>query len=204
MAEDEKPAVSAKSRDEKATASRQERRRAARIATLVAIPVTLVALFGAISFMGSMAGAEEESSDVPDEAVEVAAPDLSDEEFKYCRALITKLPDPLGDLKRRVVSGDNGAPEIAGAWGDPAAKLRCGVEPVKVAKDAKVYRLGPTCWFADKSKKTTTWTTVDRELAVELTVPNKYEQPGQLAQALSKPVDKKIPASKDAPTGCSS
>lgn len=208
MAEDEKPTESAKSEDEAATPPPSDRRKAARIATLVAVPVTLLALFGAVSLMGSMAGAQEdEPAEVSDKPVEITAPDLSDEDFKYCRALITKLPDPLGDLPRRVVAGDHGAPEIAGAWGEPAVTLRCGVEPVEVAKDAKVWRFAAkkqsACWYADESKKATTWTTVDRELAVELTVPAKHSESGQLVQALTKPVDKKIPAAKDAPTGCS-
>ncbi|MGH8876644.1 MAG: DUF3515 domain-containing protein [Stackebrandtia sp.] len=186
-----------------ATANREDRRKAARIATFVAIPVTIAALIGAVALLGSAAPPEEEKEKASDKPVEVKVPDLPDEDYKYCRALITKLPDSLGDLPRRVVSGDNGAPEVAGAWGDPAAKLRCGVEPVDVAKDADVYRLGPTCWFADESKKATTWTTVDRKLAVELRVPSKHSGPGQLVQALSKAVDDKIPAVKDAPSGCS-
>lgn len=204
MAEDEKPTGPAESGAEAATSPPSDRRKAARIATLVAVPVTLLALFGAVSFMGSMAGAEEEKPDkVSDEPVDVDVPDLSDEDFKYCRALITKLPDPLGELPRRVVAGEGGAPEIAGAWGEPAVTLRCGVEPVEVPKDATVFRQKKTCWYAEETKQETTWTTVDRKLAVELRIPAKYAQ-SQLTQPLDKAVDTKIPAAKDAPTGCSS
>lgn len=201
MAPDEQPDKPA---DAKRAAAGADRRKAARIATFVAIPVTLLALFGAVSFMGSLASAEEKqdkSRESSDEPVEVAVPDLSDEDFKVCRALITRLPDPLGELPRRVVAGDNGAPEIAGAWGEPAVKLRCGVEPVEVPKDGTVFRQKKTCWFAEESKQSTTWTTVDRRLAVELTVPAKYAQ-SQLTQPLDKPVDEKVPAVKNSPSGC--
>lgn len=202
MAEDEKPTES--TAKPVATGS-GDRRRAARIATFVAVPVTVLAMFGALQLLGSMGSAATDAkpSSESDEPVEVAAPDLADDAFAKCRALITELPDPLGELPRRVVSGDNGAPEIAGAWGDPAAKLRCGVEPVTVPDDGEVFRLGATCWYADKAKKSITWTTVDRELPVELTVPKKYTESGQLAQALSKPVDDKIDPIEKTPTGCS-
>lgn len=205
MAEDQKPTEATESKPKAGATGSGDRRRAARIATFVAVPVTVLAMFGALQLLGSMdsSAKDAESSKGSDKPVEVAAVELADDDFAKCRALITELPDPLGDLPRRVVSGDNGAPEIAGAWGDPAAKLRCGVKAVTVPDDGEVFRLGPTCWYADKSKRQITWTTVDRELPVELTVPKKYAESGQLAQALSKPVDDKIEPIEKTPTGCS-
>jgi hypothetical protein len=182
-----------------------DRRRAARIATIVAVPVTLIAGVGAVALIGNAADSSQEPPDqltVPSSAVSVKVPDLSQHDAEVCRALVTELPGELGKLPQRAVTGDGGASEIAAAWGDPAVTLRCGVEPVEVAGDAQLFRLGETCWYVAETKQHTTWTTVDRENPVEVAVPAKLDEPGQLVQGLTTAVSKKVPPLADVPTGC--
>ncbi|HIV58636.1 MAG TPA: DUF3515 domain-containing protein [Candidatus Stackebrandtia faecavium] len=185
--------------------NQSDRRRAAGIATLVAVPVTILAAIGAFAVVGNATENEQPDEDhaVPSEAVTVDVPELSDEQYEYCRALISVLPDELADEPRRTVTGDAGAAEIAAAWGDPAITLHCGVSEVEVEDTANVYRLDATCWYAEESEESTTWSTVDRELPVKLEVPADYTESGQLAQAVSSSVAEKLPAIKDVPSGCS-
>lgn len=183
----------------------QDRRRAALVATWVAIPVTLAAAVGAYAIIRSVAPNDGRSSATPTPSgtVTVSAPELSDSNSEVCRALVSVLPNSLDDQPRRKVTGNKGTAELAAAWGDPAIALHCGVSEIKVKDEADVYKLGKTCWYAKKAKGSTVWTTLDRSLPVEVTVPKKYEQPGQLVQAVTKSVAKKVPANKDAPSGCS-
>ena len=194
--------------DEKGSDSAAEdRRRAARLATFVAVPVTIVAAIGAFALVNSTHQPADSDADHSGKGsgktVSIDAPVLADADFKACRALVTKVPQKLTGLDRRLVDGKHSAAEVAAAWGDPAVRMRCGVEEVTVPKSGEVYRLGAVCWYADANKHRTIWTTVDREQPVELTVPATHKQPGQLAQALSKPVAKKIEPIKDIPSGCS-
>ncbi|HIW64378.1 MAG TPA: DUF3515 domain-containing protein [Candidatus Stackebrandtia excrementipullorum] len=182
-----------------------DRRHAARIATLIAVPVTVVAVFVAFNLVSSVA--EDHTPDrmsAPTDPVPVDVPALAEEDFEICRALISVVPGDLGDLPQRGVTGEGGAAEVSAAWGDPAVTLLCGGEPVEVADTDRVYRLDATCWLAVEGEDVTVWTTVDRTHPVELTVPAEHEPSGQLASALSEFVDEKIPtADEDSiPTGC--
>lgn len=180
-----------------AALNRSDRRKAARLATFVAIPVTLLAAFGAFNLIGN-------SQAVATEPVGIDVPEMSEKEFEICRALVSVLPTELGDLQQRPVEGRAGAAEVGAAWGDPAVTMVCGVDPVEVSDTDQVYRLSNACWFAEESDEGTVWTTVDRQEPVQLFVPVDHESPGQLATSLSKPIDEKIPAAEEEliPTGC--
>ncbi|TWJ14804.1 uncharacterized protein DUF3515 [Stackebrandtia albiflava] len=200
----------AENRDDESTArpsgTDPERRRAARIATLVAVPVTVLAGIGAFSLIGSAAedGAVPDAGPVMTEPVELTVPDMTEDEFEVCRALVTEVPAEVLEQPQRPVTGGDGAAEVGAAWGDPAVTMVCGVEPVEVAVDAQVYRLGETCWSVAESKDASVWTTVDRRQPVEVTVPAGLDSPGQAVQALSKAVAAKVPAAEEGvPTGCS-
>lgn len=187
------------------SASRSDRRQAAWIATLVAIPITVVAVFVAFNFVSSFADeSEPDQMSAPTDPVSVDIPALDEDGFEVCRALVSVVPDTLGDLPQRGVTGDPGAAEIAAAWGDPAVTMLCGVEPVDVGDTDAVYRLNSTCWLAVEDEDTTVWTSVDRVLPVRLTVPGEHDSSGQLTTALSTFVDEKIPAADEdsVPTGC--
>lgn len=192
-------------RDDADPARRSDRRHAARIATLVAIPVTVVAVFVAFNLVSSFAeDAEQDQMSAPTNPVDVEAPEFTEDEFEVCRALVSVVPETLGDLPQRGVKGDGGAAEVAAAWGDPAVVMVCGVDPVDVDETDPVYRLDATCWLAVEGDDATVWTTVDRAQPVQLTVPAEHDSPGQLATALSEHIDEKIQATDEdsVPTGC--
>ncbi|CAM3234998.1 DUF3515 family protein [Stackebrandtia soli] len=180
-----------------------DRRKAARIATAVAVPVTLLAALGAFWIIGGMAPAEETAPQPSStEPVTLEIPDLSEKDSVICRALIATLPADLNDLDQRIVSGEAGTAEVSAAYGDPAVSVLCGVDPVEIETDATVFPMPPTCWYAEEGETETVWTTVDRSLAVEVRVPAEYEESGQLIQALTKAVGKKIPVGDSSPAGC--
>ena len=182
-----------------------DRRHAARIATLVAVPVTLVAAVGVFALIGSgMAPGEEpddpESLAVPSAPVSMDVPELEQADLEVCRALVTEVPASLVGLEQRAVTGDHAASEISAAWGEPPVAMRCGVATVDLADDAEVYQLGATCWYAAESDDGSTWTTVDRVLPVRVDVPAGLDS--QVVQGLSEAVSGKVPPLDDLPTGC--
>lgn len=183
-----------------------DRRKAALIATCVAVPTALAAGWGAFALLPSEVEDDSGSSDssVSAEPVEIDVPDLAEDDAVVCRALVTELPEELGDLPQRTVSGDDGAAEVSVAWGDPPVTMRCGVEHVEPDLEDDVYRLGPACWNPVEHDDHTVWTSVDRAIPVEISTPGEYDGPGQLVQAVSDAVHEKVPAAaeEDVPSGC--
>ncbi|MGH8791399.1 MAG: DUF3515 family protein [Stackebrandtia sp.] len=185
---------------------RSDRKLAATIATVVAVPATIAAAVGIYALISPEAADDPDSGvrEAPSESVSLEIPELSEDEFEVCRALVTEVPETLGDLEQRATTGAAGAAEISAAWGEPPVSLRCGVAAVDVPLNADVYRLGKTCWYAVEGEAGVAWTTVDRKVPVEVTTPDDYEGPGQLVQGLSEAVDEKAPPAdaEDVPSGC--
>ena len=63
------------------------------------------------------------------------------------------------------------------AWGDPPVVLRCGVErPPTFVRDSPLFELNGVTWYADDSDpEQTVFTTVDRPVYVEVTVPSSID-----------------------------
>jgi len=157
---------------------RSDRRSAARLATLVAVPVTIVLVAVAVvaeRHGGSAAepvapAASAPASTVALPAVKVAAPPaLSAAALRACQELVAALPTDLGDLPARPV--DSSSPYVA-AWGEPAVTLRCGVpRPPSFIATADVQQINGVAWFAERRGGTTAWIVVDRPVYVEVLVP---------------------------------
>jgi hypothetical protein len=174
--------------DSKKPASvRSDRRSAARLATLIAVPVTVVLLAVAVlaeRHSGSGAEPLAPASSAPATAkaskaskaskalpsVEVAPPPaLSAAQQRACQDLISALPTDLGDLPARPV--DSSSPYVA-AWGEPAVTLRCGVpRPPSFIATADVQQINGVTWFPERRGATTAWVVVDRPVYVEVLVP---------------------------------
>ncbi len=171
-------------------------RRAAIVATAVAVPV-VVALLVVIRVLGP-SGAEDEVADVAgstptqrDESpVQVDTPPITAEADAACPALMSQLPLELaGDPSRRV---DSDSP-YAYAWGDPVTSLVCGVDQPDYPPDALLLTVNGVVWFVDTSDPTVNvWTTADRTVAVRLRIPASTD--GAAATALSPTVATAIPA----------
>jgi hypothetical protein len=157
---------------------RSERWSAARLATLVAVPVTVVLVAVAVVAerhggsasepVGPATSAPATAGALP--AVKVAAPPaLPAAAQRACQELISALPTDLGDLPARPV--DSSSPYVA-AWGEPAVTLRCGVpRPPSFIATADVQQINGVAWFAERRGGTTAWTVVDRPVYVEVLAP---------------------------------
>lgn len=162
-----------------------EVRRAARAATLVALPAALIA--GVIAFFALRPAAEPADpaagpSPGATAAVTMTAPALPEADTVICRALVAGLPATVRGLTRRPVTAGS---EQNAAYGDPPITLACGVKRPDVAVTDEVFTLSNVCWYASTDGKATTWTTLDRQVPVAVTVPAGYDQPGQWTNEFS-------------------
>jgi len=178
--------------------SEKKSRLPAIMATVVAVPVAVVAgiaVFNAIAPEADVDSAQEDLS-----PVSVTVPELSEDAAVVCLALTATAPDAAGGLHARPVEGGAGAAEAVMAYGDPATVATCGVEPVAVEDTALVYKLNGVCWYSDEAG--VEWTTLDRQVPVGVSVPESAEQPVDVLNDLSTVIAAKVPAAAEAPTGC--
>jgi hypothetical protein len=164
------------------------RRSATRVATLVALPVALIAGFVAFQVLKPR---EQETG-----PVKMAAQALDGRQSDVCRALLARMPDKVRDRQRRQVTA--GAEQNA-AFGDPAITLACGGETPQLPATEFVYNLSGVCWMADTAG--TKWTTVDREVPIVVNVPKDYDSAGQWVTAFSGAISSTVPTAH-IPTGC--
>jgi hypothetical protein len=160
--------------------ARSDRLPAARLATLVALPLTVVLVLLAVRLGSGGSGGGSGAAPVtptrtPDTAVALppirvaAPPPLTAAAQRACQDLVSALPTELGDLPARPV--DSPSPYVA-AWGEPAIALRCGVaRPPSFIATADVQQINGVSWFAERRGSTTAWTVVDRPVYVEVLVP---------------------------------
>jgi hypothetical protein len=159
-------------------------RRIALIATGVLVPVVVVLVVLANVLGGS--GSDEEGQgpaaidgstpaqreDLPVLPVEV--PPATPEADASCPALMGTLPLELaGEPSRRV---DSDTP-YAYAWGDPAIVLICGVDrPAGFVVGVSAIQINGVQWYVDTSDPdATVWTTVDRPVYVQITLPPEVD-----------------------------
>jgi hypothetical protein len=182
-------------------------RTAALWATVIAVPAALAVGFFALSTLpsgapsaaspsASSAAGPQPASTVP---VEMAAPALAEDVRTACRALTSQLPPAVRDLAQRPVSA---GPEQNAAYGDPAITVACGGEQPSFLATDLVYPLNQVCWHATETADGTTWTTVDRQVPVSISIPERYDSPGQWTAEFSATVLSTLFARPDVPTGC--
>ena len=111
-------------------------------------------------------------ADLPVLPVEV--PPATPEADASCPALMGTLPLELaGEPSRRV---DSDTP-YAYAWGDPAIVLICGVDrPAGFVVGTSAIQINGVQWYVDTSDPdATVWTTVDRPVYVQITLPPEVD-----------------------------
>jgi hypothetical protein len=108
---------------------------------------------------------------------------------RVCAALVHALPDRLGTLRARKVSG---ATSSAFAWGDPPVVLRCGVAP-RIGPAGQIVALDGVDWTTDIDGGGVTWTTVGRRVNVAVRVPGRYDSQGPLLATLSPKLQRLLP-----------
>ena len=150
------------------------------IAAAVGVPVVAVLLV-LVNVIGGRSegrdGADPADVDEPSASrradlplLPVDVPPVTPEADASCPALMRALPLELaGEPARRV---DSDSP-YAGAWGDPAVVLVCGVAPpAGYVVGVGTIEINGVEWFVDTTDPdTVVWTTVDRPVHVQVSVP---------------------------------
>ena len=160
-------------------------RRVALIATAVLVPV-VIALVVLVNVVGGSGPAGERGGgpaaidgstppgreELPVLPVEV--PPATAEADASCPALMGALPLELtGEPSRRVQSDT----PYAYAWGDPPIVLVCGVDrPAGYVVGVSAFQINGVQWYVDTSDPdATVWTTVDRPVYVQITLPPEVD-----------------------------
>jgi hypothetical protein len=139
---------------------------------------------GPADVSGATATARE---DLPVLPVEV--PPVTPEADASCPALMKTLPLELSGQQSRRVKSDT---PFAYAWGDPPVVLVCGVDrPAGWVVGASAIQINGVQFYVDTDDPdTTVWTTVDRPVYVEISLPSSVDSAPvtaltpQIAQAL--------------------
>ena len=192
-------------------------RTAAIWATVIAVPVALVVgllIFNQVTPASRGAAPDPtvtQPAILPAAPVQMTAPELAARPAQVCLAVTSQLPAQVRDLAARKVSG---GPEQNAAWGEPPLTLACGVAQPPMCEtvaggsgcvplDTELLIMNGVCWYAAPGPAAAVFTTMDREIAVQVNVPTGYENPAQWANEFSDFVVETV-KSKTAgvPSGC--
>lgn len=173
---------------------------AGRLATLIALPVAVVAGFVAFQLLKpapTQPAPTPSARVIPTGPVTIAAATLPKTQAAACKALIGGLPAQVRNMPRRQIVG---AADQAAAYGE--VLLTCGGAQPSFAPSDLVYPISGVCWAPNEQG--TRWSTVDREIPViiDLGPGEAGEGSGQWAAAFSAAVGAGIPASAVKPSGC--
>ncbi len=179
------------------------RRRAARTATLVAVPVALVIAVVSLWIFGGFAvfsrpAAPASPTLQASSLVSLPAPPLTGTAVAVCREVIAKLPSSVLGSPRRPVTG----PEQNAAYGDPPVTLACGVAAPRVTPTEDVTQLSGVCWVTRTGDSSTIWTTVDRSVPISVGVPGPRAGSAQKVIGFSAPIKQNDPVAATFPSGC--
>lgn len=161
--------------------------------------VLITALALAVAVIGGILvfAATRESSRQPIALPALSAPQAAN---PACQALISALPQRLGDFERAAVAQP--APEGATAWvsraqGEPVV-MRCGLKrPDEFVVGSPIQGVDRVLWFEIAKQPgddagSSTWYTVDRPVYVALTLPTRSGP--EPIQELSAVIDRTIAA----------
>ncbi|MGK5532689.1 DUF3515 domain-containing protein [Streptomyces sp. URMC 129] len=130
---------------------------------------------------------------------EVVEPSPTGEAAAACRELADGLPDRVNGEERG--SAADGT-EFAAVWGDPAIVLRCGVpRPALITPDSETYDpfaeavvVNGVSWLLEEEPGGKRFTTTERTVFVEVTVPDDYAPEVNPLVDLAAAVEEHIPA----------
>jgi hypothetical protein len=149
-------------------------RRAALIASAIALPITVALAFLLNAGTGASSGAGGTAPVLP--AVTVPAPPLPDVATRdACLAVFERLPIELDSLAPRRLDTDS---SFVGAWGDPAVVLRCGVpRPVldDPARPPALREVNEVIYALDDADQPKTFTVIDRSVGIDIMIPRHYQ-----------------------------
>lgn len=124
-------------------------------------------------------------------ALELADPDPGAEVREQCTALMADLPDVVRDEERRDVEPG----VLTAAWGDPPITLRCGVsQPPGLTRSSECWEVNGVGWFAEEAEGGTLFTTIGRDVFVEVGVPSAYTPAGDALVKFAAPIESHLPS----------
>lgn len=147
----------------------------------VPIVIILALVFG-LSFGGGNGSGKASTAPGALPVLTPSAPPSDPAAVKPCNALLQALPITLGKLVPRTVHPEPDTPFVV-AWGDPPVLLRCGVArpaDLKPGSSAQFFQFGTAqgsggVYFDVTSQGgNEVYTTVDRAVYVQITVPSQY------------------------------
>lgn len=152
------------------------------------MPVTVLVAFALARGSGEPRHQQPRSSG-PLPAITAAAPPSNAAAEAPCAQVISALPVNLGPLAPRVVHTTPDSPYVV-AWGDPPVVLRCGVSrPAQLVPNssADVFNVGGVYWLPVQQKDATVFTTIDRAVYVEVSIPKRvvYQPLPVLGEAIA-------------------
>jgi len=123
----------------------------------------------------------------------VDVPPVTPEADASCPAVLSVLPLDLQGEPSRQVQSDS---PFAYAWGEPPVVLVCGVDrPAGFTVGVSAIQINGVQWYVDTSDPdTTVWTTVDRPVYVQVTLPASVDSAP--VTALSTPIAQALPYRK--------
>lgn len=102
--------------------------------------------------------------------VGVAEPQVDDATRQLCQRIVADLPRSVLGAPGRDTTGT-----ISAAWGTPPITLTCGVpEPAAMQTDTRCFEVDGVGWFAEEGDGGWFFTTIGREVRIQLGVPSKY------------------------------
>ena len=123
--------------------------------------------------------------------VEVDSPQPGSEQV--CRALLDALPEVVDDAVRRDVEPETGR---TAAWGSPPVVLRCGMPlPADYQPDAQLIDLNGVGWLPVDGEGGTFFSATDREVIVEVSVPEEYLPEYDVLLDLAPAIKETVPGS---------
>lgn len=161
-------------------------RHAALVATAVAVPVAVVVgIVVTVLRCGTTPAPAASGTPTPRATgpVRVTAPPAGSAATRVCPGLIGALPATLDGHRSRPVTG---ARHSAAAWGDPPIVLRCGVGAPSAAAGGQLLTLDGLTWRTSTTDRAVVWTTTDRSVPIEISVPATYTGQGPLVSGLSR------------------
>ena len=109
-----------------------------------------------------------------------------------CASLHSGLPD---HVDGQGVTASTPVSSWTSAWGDPAITLRCGVPtPAALKPDSQLLVVDGVSWLPEQLTAGYRFTTVDREVNVEVVVPAKYNPEADALADISPIVAEKVSA----------
>jgi hypothetical protein len=201
-----------------AKAPEKSARNAAVWAASVAVPIAVIAgllIFWRIAPQAAAKPTPTSSApqSVPSVPVRLSAPKLSAHDAQVCLAVTSQLPNRVRNLPARKVSA---GPEQNAAYGDPAITVQCGVtqptlcekitggHPGCVPLTADLLVMNGVCWYGEDGPATKVFTTMDREVPVQVAIPASYDQAAEWANEFSDAVVTTVKSkATNIPAGCS-